>query len=174
MSRTARTSHQSDQTPSVPSRKREKILAGTALAIGAIVVVGVIGATTGSPGDNSIPETAELVYGRTEVAGLVVEGSTIDLGIVPLDVTVTPTWTITNTTTTPISLGEPHASVLDGCCPGPLTLADTVLQPGESTMLAFPLQMHAGMDGPHDFDVHLPIADSDDYLTLKVIGLFTG
>ena len=102
------------------------------------------------------------------------EGARVDLGTVPLDVTVTPTWTITNTSSEVVQLGEPHASVIEGCCPGPLTLSDFTLDPGESSMMAFPLQMHAGMDGPHDFDVHVPFGDSDDYLTLKVVGDFTG
>jgi hypothetical protein len=33
------------------------------------------------------------------------------------------------------------------------------LQPGESTTLSMAFSMHAGMDGPHDFRVHLVTND---------------
>jgi hypothetical protein len=146
-----------------------------AVGLGFAVVGGVVASSQDATVTPSVTATTgPLASDRVEVGGLSVEGATIDLGVVPLDVTVTPTWTITNTTNKAISLGEPHASVLAGCCPGPLTLLTTHLDPGASTVLAFPLQMHAGMDGPHDFDVHVPIAGSTEYLTLKVVGLFSG
>ena len=162
--------HPDRPASTVRSARRDRVFAGSAFALAAVVVALVIG---GQSNDGSTP-AGQAASGRTEVAGLVVEGSSIDLGTVPLDVTVTPTWKLTNTSNAPVELGEPHASVLEGCCPGPLTLGTQVLEPGESTMLAFPLQMHAGMDGPHDFDVHVPIAGTEDYLTLKVVGLFAG
>lgn len=34
-----------------------------------------------------------------------------------------------------------------------------VLQPGESTTLSMTFTMHPGMEGPHDFRVHLPTND---------------
>ncbi|MDH5371512.1 MAG: hypothetical protein OEX97_01065 [Acidimicrobiia bacterium] len=34
-----------------------------------------------------------------------------------------------------------------------------VLNPGESTTVAVSFTMHAGMDGPHDFRLHLPTND---------------
>jgi hypothetical protein len=110
--------------------------------------------------------------GVAAVGALVVEGAEITLGDVPLNVTVTPTWTLVNEGTAPVSLGEPHATVVEGCCPGPLALSATTLAPGESAELTFPLQMHPGMDGPHRFDVHVPVGSADDYLTLGVTGDF--
>lgn len=110
--------------------------------------------------------------GVAALEGLVVHGADIDLGEIPLNVTVIPEWTITNTGDQMVRLGEPHASVREGCCPGPLELTGTSLAPGESARLAFPLQMHPGMGGPHHFEIHLPIADGDEYLTLKVTGHF--
>lgn len=145
-----------------------------ALVAGVTVVAGVFlgsGGTSNVEGGITVPVTAsEVVQG----GGLVVEGARVDLGTVPLDVTVTPTWTITNTSSEVVRLGEPHASVVEGCCPGPITLSAFTLEPGESSVMAFPLQMHAGMDGPHDFDLHVPFGDSADYLTLKVVGTFSG
>jgi len=35
-----------------------------------------------------------------------------------------------------------------------------VLKPGATTTLAMQFMMHAGMDGMHDFEVHLPNNDS--------------
>lgn len=154
-------------------RRKEAVTVVVALALAASVIVGVFMGSE-PPGDASaMPLTAAT--GMVQQAGLKVEGSTIDLGVVPLDTTVTPTWTITNTGSVTVTLREAHASVIEGCCPGPLTYSDPRLEPGESTQLAFPLQMHAGMDGPHDFDVHVPYGDGpEDYLTLKVVGTFTG
>lgn len=110
--------------------------------------------------------------GVATAAGLQVDGAEVAMGHVPNDVTVVPEWTITNTTDRPVTLGDPHASVIEGCCPGPLELTAITLAPGESTQLTFPLQMHDGMDGPHDFDIHVPVLGTDEYLTLGVTGTF--
>ena len=34
-----------------------------------------------------------------------------------------------------------------------------VLQPGEQTQMSMSFSMHAGMEGPHDFRVHIPSND---------------
>ncbi len=108
--------------------------------------------------------------GVASAAGIEVVGSEIAMGDVALDITVEPTWTLVNTADVPISLGEPHASVIEGCCPGPLSTGTNVLSPGESTVLRFPLQMHMGMDGPHSFRIHVPVGD--EVLELGVTGDF--
>lgn len=112
------------------------------------------------------------VSGVAAAAGLQVDGAEVAMGRVPNNVTVIPEWTITNTSDRPVTLGEPHASVVEGCCPGLLELTAQTLAPGESTRLTFPLQMHDGMDGPHEFDIHVPISGTDQYLTLGVTGHF--
>ena len=56
------------------------------------------------------------------------------------------------------TLGEPRAEVRTGCFPGPLALGHRSLAPGQSTTLTFELSMHAGMEGPHDLAVHVPVA----------------
>lgn len=117
-------------------------------------------------------ESSFITYGVASLNGVVVEGAEVNMGIIPLDVTVTPEWTLANDGTESIALGEPHASVVEGCCPGPLTLTTANLAPGETARLTFPLQMHAGMDGPHRFDVHVPVGVDGDYLTLGVTGDF--
>lgn len=172
MSRTNRSPEHS--TDDRGHQRKDAKYATVALVAGAAVVAGMfLGSDrTSSVEVGSTPPaaTSEVV----ELAGLRVEGARVDLGTVPLDVTVTPTWTITNTSSEVVHFGEPHASVIEGCCPGPISLSDVTLDPGESSVVVFPLQMHAGMDGPHDFDVHVPFGDSSDYLTLKVVGDFSG
>lgn len=108
--------------------------------------------------------------GVATAAGVEVVGSEIALGDVGLDITVEPTWTLVNRGAEPVVLGEPHASVIEGCCPGPLVVGTSLLAPGESTELIFPLQMHAGMDGPHEFRIHVPVGD--EVLEVGVTGDF--
>ena len=40
-------------------------------------------------------------------------------------------------------------------------IGSMVLTPGESTTLSMQFTMHEGMDGPHDFRVHLPNNDPE-------------
>jgi len=172
MSRTNQTPEPSADDRGVRRRDVRYATVGAVVGVAVIAAVFVGSGRTSSVDGGSAPQMA--TSGVEARAGLVVEGAHVDLGTVPLDVTVTPTWTITNTSSEVVQLGEPHASVVEGCCPGPLTLSDITLEPGESSVMEFPLQMHAGMDGPHDFDVHVPFGDAADYLTLKVVGNFTG
>lgn len=169
-------------TTKLKNSRRRGISLGGVLGIGGTIVFLALGGLLFAQRAADPPETGPmggLVYeadlaavGIAEAGGLVVEGAHIAMGQVPNDFTVIPEWTITNTSDQPITLGEPHASVLEGCCPGPLELGATTLAPGEATQLTFPLQMHSGMDGPHDFAIHVPIAGTDDYLTLGVTGVF--
>ena len=147
----------------------------------ALVVSGVAAAATAgliAVGANSADESTGTTTAGVAVAGGVeVEGAEVHLGTVPLNTTVEPTWTLRNTSTGVVALGQPHADVLEGCCPGPLRVDAVQLAPGESTTLRFPLQMHAGMDGAHDFDVHVPVATAQGeqaVLTVGVDGFFGG
>lgn len=106
--------------------------------------------------------------------GVEVTGARWTLGTVPLNVAVRPFWTLRNTGTDPVTLGEPRPEVREGCCPGPLTLGTRTLAPGQSTTLTFELSMHPGMDGWHDLAVHVPVdsAEGADHLVLEVVGDF--
>lgn len=181
---------------SAPRRRRGAIVPGTALgivfavAIG-LIVAGVRGLDGGTPTDEApvlartgevssmgapIVETPGGATGRAAASGVEVRGSLYDLGTVPLDVAVLPRWTLVNTSEQPVELGEPTPEVLDGCCPGPLTLGASRLEPGASTTLTFELSMHPGMDGWHDIAVHVPVAtrNGGDVLDLEVVGDFRG
>src|SRR3546814_10899149 len=99
-------------------------------------------------------ETPGSGAGTAEAAGVVVEDARWQLGQVPLNVAVRPTWTLRNTGDRPVTLGEPHPEVREGCCPGPATLGTRTPAPGDATTLTFELSMHPGMDGPHDLGLH--------------------
>lgn len=172
------------RTTSRPGRRLMPIAAGVA-ALAATVVIGVgvaatdrdsdtAASTRSGPMGGAVIDTAGEATGTATAGGVTVEGADVALGRVPLNVTVEPTWNLRNSSEQRVVLGQPHAEVVEGCCPGPLDLRATSLAPGEETTLVFPLQMHPGMDGPHDFAVHVPVtaADRTDLLILAVTGDF--
>jgi len=131
---------------------------------------------TGEVSSMGLPvvETPGYASGVAELGGISVQGANWEMGQVPLDVAVLPFWTLTNTGSTEVTLGEPQAEVRAGCCPGPFALGTKTLAPGESTVLTFELAMHEGMDGWHDMGVYVPVgAGSDEgWLELSVTGDF--
>src|SRR3990170_1987928 len=133
-------------------------------------------APTGETNAMGLPvyETPGFASGSAQVGGITVQGADWAMGQVPLDIAVRPFWTLTNTGTAEVTLGEPEAQVREGCCPGPLVLGTSTLAPGESTVLTFELSMHEGMDGWHDMGVYVPIegASGQDWLELNVTGEF--
>lgn len=133
-------------------------------------------APTGETNAMGLPvyETPGFASGSAKAGGIAVQGADWAMGQVPLDIAVRPFWTLTNTGTAEVTLGEPEAQVREGCCPGPLVLGTSTLAPGESTVLTFELSMHEGMDGWHDMGVYVPIegASGQDWLELNVTGDF--
>ena len=129
-------------------------------------------ARTGDVNDMGLPvvTTPGQATGEATAGGVTVSGAHWALGRVPLNVSVQPMWTLRNTGGRPVTLGEPHAEVRQGCCPGPLTLSTSTLAPGEEALLTFDLAMHEGMDGWHDLGVHVPVGD--DAVVLSVTGDF--
>ena len=132
---------------------------------------------TGETNSMGMPviETPGRTAGTERAGPVEVTGARWALGTVPLDVAVRPTWTLHNTGTEPVLVGEPHPEVRQGCCPGAFTIDTTTIEPGASATLAFELSMHTGMDGWHDIAVHVPVqtGDSDHVLELDVTGDFT-
>ncbi|MDO8390406.1 MAG: hypothetical protein Q7V57_07940 [Actinomycetota bacterium] len=118
----------------------------------------------------------ELVVLLANADGVTGSPSLWAMGRVPLNVAVRPTWTIANTGSDTITLGQPHVQINEGCCPGALTYQGSgTLAPGESTGLTFELSMHFGMDGAHDMIVHVPVQHADGttaVLDLTVTGDF--
>lgn len=172
--------------------KRRSSAAALVVAFAAMVAIAVaLAASVSTNDDNSLTgapartgevnamgmpviDTPGAASGTASAAGVEVVGADWDMGRVPLDVAVRPTWTLRNTLDAPVTLGEPKSEVRKGCCPGPLTLDNRTLAPGETTQLTFELSMHKGMDGLHDLGVHVPIAGpaGTDHLVLGVAGDF--
>jgi hypothetical protein len=180
------TSHSSRTDARRTNRRLTAAAAGIALLAGLAIALSVADepdttdagpAPTGETNVMGMPvvvtpgeRTGTATAGAVEVSGAVWE-----LGAVPLDVAVRPSWVLRNTGTEPVTIGEPHPEVRAGCCPGAFDIDTTTIQPGETAELSFELSMHAGMDGWHDIAVHVPLHDgsADALLELGVTGDFT-
>ncbi|HEX6230650.1 MAG TPA: hypothetical protein VF029_02950 [Actinomycetota bacterium] len=174
-----------------PRRSRLPIAAGAlaVLAAGVALVAVVAGGgptaepaglvRTGEVNEMGLPvvRTPGRAAGVASAGGVEVTGANWEMGRVPLEVAVRPSWTLVNVSAATVSLGEPHPEVRAGCCPGPFTFGQRTLRPGESTTLTFELSMHPGMDGWHDIAVHVPVSGDGgtrDVLELAVTGDFRG
>ena len=161
-------------------RLAEQRSSGRAFWIGVSVLVAVLGAvvivgTTGGEPSVASKKAVQQRTGSASALDVVADAKTIALGHVPLNQTVTPTWKLTNNGEGTVALGEPHADVVEGCCPGPLQIGNASLGAGEATELTFPLQMHPGMDGPHGFSIHIPVErdGEKELLELTTTGHFS-
>jgi hypothetical protein len=61
-----------------------------------------------------------------------------------------------------VILGEPIVEVVEGCCPPQTTLSQRVLAPGEQATVNMRFSMHEGMDGLHEFRVHVATTDPEN------------
>jgi hypothetical protein len=92
---------------------------------------------------------------------LTVDQQSIDFGDVKNYTKKSFTITVTNTGDGILRFSEdPVVQVVDGCCPPKLTIGSKVLKPGESTTItSAEFSMHPGMDGKHNYAVHLKTND---------------
>jgi hypothetical protein len=59
-------------------------------------------------------------------------------------------------------LRAPHVEVVEGCCPPQTSLSKSVLLPGAEATVTMSFSMHDGMDGQHEFRVHVSTNDPDN------------
>jgi hypothetical protein len=124
---------------------------------GLLLVIGAIFAFI-----RSLPSKSAI-----EVTGspsLKVDKEEVNLGDVKIGKNVLVSFRLTNVGDKPLVFNEvPYIEVKVGCCPPTPSIGSMSLQPGESTTLTmeFTMMAHGGMDGPHDFRVHLPSNDPD-------------
>ena len=92
-----------------------------------------------------------------------VDQKVIDFGDLKDYTEVIYTITVTNIDTGVLRFKEkPYIQVLEGCCPPSLAIGIIALEPGESTTItSTQFMMHPGMDGKHNYAVHLVTNDPD-------------
>jgi hypothetical protein len=177
-----------------PRADRRGRFGSAPLLAAAIVVVGlaVLVAASVSPPDRNVFDASlpnpmggmartapGEVTGEVQLAGLEIAGTEVAMGDLALGVTYVPGWEVTNHTDREIAFTAGQPQVLEGCCPGPiyvdgeLTQADQrfAVPPGGSVLVQFPLQMHAGMDGPHHLAI--PLLADGEQAAVHVTGNFT-
>lgn len=102
------------------------------------------------------PYTPEFTGGPR----LKVNKESLDLGNQKNLVPVLVSFELSNVGDQPLVFTEaPYIEVVKGCCPPTPEIGTMTLQPGQKTTLSFKLMMHEGMDGFHDFKVHIPNND---------------
>lgn len=163
-------------------------------AVGAVVAVLVVALAVALAGQDRSPEptldlpnpmggeavAAPYATGQpVELGDLQVEASEVQLGDVPLNVTVVSRWQVANPTDAPVAFTVGQPRVHEGCCPGPVYVdgdevaagGSVTVAPGTEVIVQFPLQMHPGMDGPHHLTV--PLEAGGAVADLHVTGNFT-
>lgn len=125
-----------------------------------------------------VATAAFIVIGRAGGASaggtphLEVDQQLVDYGYVKLGETRTINISVTNTGDGVLRFKEkPYVEVVEGCCPPDLMVGSNSLDPGESTTVrSGQFMMHEGMDGPHNFAVHLKTNDPQqaDYVVTLI------
>lgn len=132
---------------------RPKWLLPAALVVIAVVVVGGIAVVVASQQPPYVPEVTDRPAAR-------VSQDRFDYGTVRYSQVVNTSFQVKNVgDETLYVLGEPRIEVVEGCCPPKTQITAKTLHPGEEATVSFAFQMHEGMDGPHDFRVHVLTTD---------------
>jgi hypothetical protein len=90
-----------------------------------------------------------------------------DHGNVRNESTVTTSFKVKNVgDQTLLIFGQPQVEVVEGCCPPYTQVSSNRLAPGQEATISMSYTMHAGMDGPHEFSVHVRTNDpvNDDQI----------
>lgn len=142
------------KTPAAP---RPKWLFPALLVGVGVALVGIVFALIqSSQREPYIPE----VTGRPSAA---IDQTEFDYGDVVNNSWVETSFHVTNVgDETLMILGEPLVEVVQGCCPPQTTLSQKVLAPGEEATVSMRFSMHAGMDGLHEFRVHVVTTDPEN------------
>ena len=134
-------------------KRRQKSFPWALVALGGLFIIGTIFvfSNNGSADSGGTPTVT-------------VEEPNIDMGYIKLGEYRSINIKVTNTGNGTLRFKEqPYIEVLEGCCPPQLTIGKTALKPGESTYVQSPdFMMHEGMDGKHDFGIHLKTNDPEN------------
>ena len=138
----------------IAGRPNWLVLAGAAVAV-VIIVVGVVAVISASQQPSYQPE----VTGRAAVQ---VSQDQFDYGTRHYGETVNASFQVKNIgDQTLYVLGAPQIEVVQGCCPPQTQISSKTLHPGDVATVSYSFMMHQGMDGPHDFRVHVRTSDPD-------------
>lgn len=137
----------------ISTNRSYQVAAGIVVAV-LIVAVGLIAQPQGTIPADFTPQ----VLGAPSLA--VISDEVVDHGDVRVNQFVETEFVIQNVGDEDLFiLGNPQIEVVVGCCPSQTTVGDNVLSPGEITTIRTRFTMHVGMDGPHDFRVHVKTND---------------
>jgi hypothetical protein len=134
-------------------KQQKKSFPWVPFALGSVLVIATIAAlaNTGSADSSGTPI-------------LSVDEQKINMGYIKLGEYRSLNIKVTNTGDGTLRFKDtPYIEVLEGCCPPQLSVGSMALKPGESTYVRSPdFMMHEGMDGPHDFALHLKTNDAEN------------
>ncbi len=117
--------------------------------VGVIVVGGILLSIFA----NQRPPYTPEVTGGPRVQ---LEQTYFDYGDVQNNTRVQTVFRVQNIGDQPLILqGEPVVEVVEGCCPPRAEVSTYTLNPGEEATITLNFSMHEGMDGQHEFRVHL-------------------
>jgi len=127
-------------------REQNKKLAQILLGLGGLLLLAAIGF--------SVFQNSDTGSGTPK---LTVDQQQINWGTLKDGTRKVITIRVTNTGTGTLRFKEtPYVQVVEGCCPPEMTTSLMVLKPGESaTVTSAEFFMHPGMDGKHNYAVHL-------------------
>ena len=131
-------------------QKQKKSFSWILLALGGVLGIAAIFLLANKGGESS--------GGTPSIA---VDQQKIDFGYIKLGEYRSFKIKVTNNGDGTLKFKEtPYIQVLQGCCQPDLTISSMNINPGESAYVQSPdFMMHKGMDGPHDFAVHLKTDD---------------
>jgi hypothetical protein len=136
----------------VQSQQPKKFPVWLFLIIGAGIVLIAVAVISGARAVT--PTVAPQVTGGP---ALQVDKEKVDLGTIALGKTIEVKFDVSNVGDQPLIFTKaPYLEVVKGCCPSQPKVGQRTLNPGEHTTVTFPMMMHEGMGGPHDFRLHLP------------------
>ena len=142
------------RSSAVVGRPNWLLLAGASAAV-VIIVVSVIAVVSA----NQQPPYQPEVIGRPAIQ---VSQEQFDYGTRHYNETVNTSFQVKNIgDETLYVLGAPQIEVIEGCCPPQTQITSKTLHPGEEATVSFSFMMHEGMDGPHEFRVHVLTTDPE-------------
>ena len=143
------------RTPHVTASKPPRRLALALVAALAVLIVAVAVLLVLTLGQNEpfVPEV-------DGAPALRVDQTLIDYGTVKNNTVVETVVRVRNVGDEALRiLGEPHVEVREGCCPPRAQVSAQTLHPGDEALVRLSFSMHEGMDGPHDFRLHIRSTD---------------